>query len=137
MKNEVLYLAGPMRGLPNFNFDSFAESRVKLRSLGWTVICPAERDEQLGFNPSGLTGTEDLVDLGFSLSKAFQQSFTDLFSCDGIVLLPGWNKSEGAKAEVLVAKLTGRQVYEFFSHRPNVLVEMTGRGIKTQIEVVA
>jgi len=46
-----LYLAGPMTGLPRWNFDAFAEACVKLRAAGWCVWCPAEQDEMLGFDP--------------------------------------------------------------------------------------
>ena len=39
-----IYLAGKMRGVPNFNFPAFNSAAEYLRSLGDEVFNPAERD---------------------------------------------------------------------------------------------
>ncbi len=39
-----LYLAGPMRGIPGFNFPKFDEVAATLRFIGHTVFSPAEHD---------------------------------------------------------------------------------------------
>ncbi len=44
---KKVYLAGPMRGLPLFNFPAFADAAAKLRAQGYDVFSPAERDEQV------------------------------------------------------------------------------------------
>ena len=131
---QRIYVAGPMRAVRDFNFPSFAEARERLRSLGWDVVCPAERDEQKGFDPSGMTGYEDLESLGFDLDAALAQCFLDVISADAVALLPGWELSEGAKAEALVAKLTGRTCYEYFKHRPVPLEPVEYMNIQTRIE---
>ena len=41
---HTLYLAGPMRGYPRFNFDAFDKARHALRLRGYAVLCPAELD---------------------------------------------------------------------------------------------
>ena len=38
-----IYVAGPMRGYPEFNFPSFHAAAAQLRAAGHTVFNPAER----------------------------------------------------------------------------------------------
>lgn len=90
MKN--IYLSGPMTGLPDYNYPEFNRVADKLRRLGHRVCNPAE------FPHSG-----DPKD--FPIRKAFA-SFCN-FICleaDTIVLLPGWENSKGAKAELALAE---------------------------------
>jgi len=133
---ETIYLAGPMRGVPEYNFPAFREARARLREAGWTVICPAERDEDEGFVSAGLTGNEDLDDLDFSLPAALERCFLDVLRSDAVALLPGWARSEGARAEVLVAILTGRRVFAYLRHRPSCLEEFFGLRVLTRAEAV-
>ena len=46
-----LYLAGPMTGLPLWNFPAFATAAAALRADGHTVFSPAEHDKAVGWNP--------------------------------------------------------------------------------------
>jgi hypothetical protein len=109
-----VYLAGPMRGIPNFNFPAFDFAAAKLRAAGFTVFSPAERDREaygasIQDNP---TGDE---------SKVTNTACTinDCMAADcewicrhahGIALLPGWEKSSGANAELALAKALGLTV---------------------------
>lgn len=69
-----VYLAGGMRGYPSFNFPSFDAAAAELRKRFITVISPAEIDRELGFDPTGLEGTEaELRDMGFDLHAAMQR----------------------------------------------------------------
>src|SRR5690606_2613290 len=66
-----IYLAGAMRGIEEFSFPAFHDAERRLRRKGWTqIIDPAKHDEENGFDPTGLTGNEDLSDLGFDLREA-------------------------------------------------------------------
>lgn len=106
MKPLHLYLAGPMRRYSEFNFPAFFATEATLQDLGVEVYNPARRDvEHAGFDPAGMTGFEDLAELGFNLraSLADDLAFIALES-DGICVLPGWSFSSGAVAEVAVAR---------------------------------
>lgn len=136
MTSSRLYLAGPMRGIPRYNFDSFAEARQRLRDRGFEILCPAERDLASGFDPIGMTGNEDLEALGFPVAQTLDQCFRDVLDCDGIALLPGWARSEGARAETLIAHLSGREIFEYHAHRPQILEPLADRAVLTRVEVL-
>lgn len=111
-----LYLAGPMRGIPEFNFPAFHDYAARLRAEGHEVFNPAERDiEKTGVDISkgNLTGDNDIAEKqhGFSLREALKDDLE--FIClhaDGIALMPGWENSKGANAERATAIALGLQV---------------------------
>lgn len=100
------YLAGPMRGYPQFNFPTFLMAARSLKTRGLTVLSPAEKDIEAGFDP-----TQPIEGQGFDLHAAFVWDFNAVIRSTGIILLPGWEKSCGAKAERLVAQLCGKRAY--------------------------
>jgi hypothetical protein len=100
-----LYIAGPMRGYDQFNFPAFDRAARLLRDRFHTVINPAELDRELGFD-------ETLNELGnFNLKAAMVRDVQAIIDSDGIVLLPGWEDSEGAKFERQVAEQLGRRIF--------------------------
>jgi hypothetical protein len=106
-----VYVAGPMRRLPEFNFPAFHYAAKALRERGHEVFNPAEADENNGFDPSGMTGQEDLSHLGFDLRSALGADLA--FIChkaDAVVVLNGWERSLGANAEVATARALGLRV---------------------------
>jgi hypothetical protein len=113
-----LYLAGPMRGIPQFNFPAFHEAAAKLRARGHEVFSPAEKDVEM-YGPDiaqgNLFGDEEKAarDHGFNLREAL---LADLeFICryaDGIVMLPGWLNSRGAQAERRVAMALDLKIFD-------------------------
>lgn len=108
-----LYLAGPMRGYKDFNFPLFHEATSVLRDRGYEVFSPAERDLAEGLDPTSETGSfSDCPE--FDLSQALLADLT--FICneaDGIVMLPGWEDSQGACAEYHTARCLGKSVYYY------------------------
>lgn len=105
-----VYLAGPMRGIPHFNFPAFRAAARFLRSMGQIVVSPAEHDEEAGFDFSQCDGTEDLAALGFDLTEHLMWDLRAVAECDSIFLLPGWENSKGAKAELALAEALGKDV---------------------------
>lgn len=112
MKLKV-YLAGPMRGIPEFNFPAFFAAAEKLRSQGHEVFNPAEKDnEKYGTDISkgNKEGREDVAasQHGFSLREALGADLAWICAeADAIALLPGWRNSKGATAEHATAVALG------------------------------
>lgn len=109
-----VYLAGPMRGYPEFNFPAFRQATAQIRALGHEVFSPAEHDEKGGFDATGTTGSPvELERAGFSLRAALGADLAWICSsADGVVLLPGWEGSAGATAERATAHALGLGVWE-------------------------
>lgn len=100
-----VYVAGPMRGIKDFNFPAFNAAAAALRALGVGVFNPAERDRDIHGNTFE-SATGDLADLknGFSLRDAMNADLNFITAeADAVVVLPGWEASRGAKAEVAAA----------------------------------
>ncbi|WP_263147768.1 DUF4406 domain-containing protein [Pseudomonas sp. RIT-PI-AD] len=91
---QRLYLAGPMTGLPEFNYPAFHAEAARLRALGYDVENPAE-------NPAPPCGSW----LGY-----MRLGLRQLLACDGVALLPGWRDSRGAWVECMVAHSLGLPV---------------------------
>lgn len=101
-----LYIAGPMRRRPGRNYAAFHTAAAYIRSIGHDPVDPAVRAERMGVL-SDADLTEKL------LYEALAEDFLDLLGCDGIVLLPEWEDSEGARVEETVARMTGKVRYRY------------------------
>ena len=109
-----IYIAGKMRGVPLFNYPAYNAAAAQLRSEGHIVFNPAERDiERHGgtdISAGNLTGCEVQCaqEHNFSLREALADDLE--FICkkaDAIALLPGWETSKGAQAELATARALG------------------------------
>jgi len=100
-----IYLAGPMSGLPLYNFEEFNRVTKILRDAGYSVFSPAEKDLSDGFNPATDPQKPFLHYMKIDLPEVMKSDF--------VVLLKGWEKSKGANLEVVVAKNCGIPVCEF------------------------
>lgn len=89
-----IYIAGPMTGLPEFNFPAFNDMASILRGLGYHVENPAEH------------GVVDGAEWGDYL----RYDIARLATCEALVLLPGWRHSRGALLEVHIANALGIQI---------------------------
>lgn len=95
-----LYLAGPMRGIPEFNFPVFHNTAAKLRAAGYEVFSPAEK----GLEKHAEANQESLAfrRAVFKLDTAWIAEHAD-----GVALMPGWSGSKGATAEDALAIAIG------------------------------
>ena len=101
---RTIYLAGPMRGLPDLNWPAFDEAARQLRAMGHTVINPADLDREAGLDENQEVTNE-------SLREAAARDLVAIAArCDTLVLLPGWLYSKGAIAEQMVAKWLDMEV---------------------------
>lgn len=91
---KTIYVAGPMTGLPEFNYPAFRAAASELRHLGYEVEDPSANtnptpDDYHGWLRAGLA---------------------QLIRCDGVALLDGWEASGGARLEVNVGATLGLRV---------------------------
>jgi hypothetical protein len=83
----IIYISGPMTGLPELNFPAFHAAAAQLRSLGYEVINPAEFGE----------------DEGKTWADYMRKDIKALMDCTHVAVLPGWENSKGARIEVYLA----------------------------------
>lgn len=107
MKRSI-YIAGPMTGISEFNFPAFDKARDRLIAEGWAVVSPADLDRAFGFDPT--LYEDDCVMPEKFLAEAIRRDLEHIQKCDAIYLLDGWEKSNGALAELGVAKWMGMEV---------------------------
>ena len=105
----ILYLAGPMSGLPQFNFPGFDKAAEQLRGFGYEVINPAaeDSDEVRALALASVAGTMGDLDGRLSMKETVIRNTEGVMSAAGLALLPSWTISTGAKHEVAVADRVG------------------------------
>jgi hypothetical protein len=112
-----IYIAGPMRGYPEFNFPAFRDMTSWLRSKGHEVFSPAERDNQTHgaeFERGNDKGSEAeaAAQHGFSLREALADDMQWIaLHADAIYMLVGWEQSKGARAEHALAQALGLMTF--------------------------
>lgn len=98
-----IYLAGPMRGLPDFNYPAFNAAAAQLREIGYDV-----------FNPAELFGGDDSLPPEAYLTEDLRA----VIESDAVFVMDGWQSSRGARVEVQVAQATGKNIYAYPSGDP-------------------
>jgi hypothetical protein len=103
-----LYVAGKVTGLPWQDVTmKFGAAEVALKQKGYQVVNPlAVVSHQHGITPKA----DRLLDTPWEWCMRW--CIASLMSCDGIVMLPCWAGSRGAKFERFVAGSLGIPVYE-------------------------
>ena len=86
------YVAGPMTGIPEHNYPAFRAAAAELRARGWSVVNPAENDP-----PCPDPTWDDWMRISLDQVRAASL----------LALLPGWERSEGARLEVETARRLG------------------------------
>lgn len=110
-----------MRGYKDFNFPAFFAAAAQLRQDGHLVFNPAERDTNEYGSERLKTETGDEAEVSRNLGKSGLELARECFladtqyickHADAIYLLPGWEKSKGAKAERALCEAIGLEVVE-------------------------
>lgn len=83
----IVYVSGPMTGLPEHNLPAFAAA--------------ADRLADAGFEPRN-PGYRGVIE-GYTWQDYLRDALRLLLDCDAVALLPGWETSRGALLEVRVA----------------------------------
>jgi hypothetical protein len=110
---DILYLAGPVTGLPDHGKARFAHVAKALRAQGYEVISPIE----LGRIVDGTYEDYLLRDIKHGVVQA-----------TAIVLLPGWPHSRGAMGELNTAVTMGYPIGLWHSPMDIVLWVSDWRG---------
>lgn len=101
----TVYVAGPMRGYPLYNFPAFLAAAAWLTECGYHVLSPAQHDLDEGFDPAVPVERQ-----GFDLRAAMLWDMQAVLRSEMVVTLDGWEASLGASAEVAVARAVGLRV---------------------------
>jgi hypothetical protein len=131
--SALYYLAGPMSGHKQFNVPYFYEVAAKLRQKNVRVLNPADLD-------SDTVRSTCLRSLDGDIAK-LTETWGDMLARDvklvadevaGIILLPGWEGSRGARLEAFVALLCGHR-FLLWDDRTESLVKATQQEINDGI----
>ena len=108
----MIYIAGKMRGIKDFNKYAFYDAEERLTKEGFNVVNPVRLDEDNGIELISETGdTNDIAGFNsLSLDAIILEDVAAILRCDAIYLLKGWNDSKGAKAEKAIAEWKGLEV---------------------------
>jgi hypothetical protein len=93
---KKVYIAGPMTGLPDYNYPAFNEAGQQLVARGYVVENPAQNAE-----PPCKSW------LGY-----MRMALPQMVGCDVVALLPGWHTSRGAGIERQLALDLGLRVVD-------------------------
>ena len=96
-RGSIVYLAGPMSNLPDYNYPAFHNTTKALREQGFIVFNPAENHD----------GRTDLP-----LEEYYRTDIPQVCDADAVAVLPGWESSGGAKIEVALARQLGKPVID-------------------------
>lgn len=100
---RTVYIAGPMTGLPDFNYPAFNNAAALWRAWGWEVINPAEffaGDQKRPYHNYIRVGVGHLL------------------RADSIAMLPGWHESRGATMEHTIASMIDLQILDALTGNP-------------------
>jgi hypothetical protein len=106
----TVYIAGPMRGYPNLNFEAFDAAAQAWEARGWVAINPAQMDREVGL--TGAMQTSAPGTKGKDFEEAMNRDLPAVTRSQAIALLPGWEKSAGATTELDRARKLGHDVYD-------------------------
>lgn len=83
----IVYISGPYRGDVDANIQAAREAAIKVWEAGHTAICPHLNTAHF----------ED--DCSLDDDRYVERDMDILARCDGILMLPGWEASVGARTE--------------------------------------
>lgn len=115
LKDNTIYISGPMTGKKNLNFPAFHQAYCHWRERGYDVVNPAQLSQELSDKSEvpleELTLRElALLDLQLLITR-----------CTHIYMLEGWEYSKGAKAEHALAEWLGLTI--IYQHEGSLKVK--------------
>jgi hypothetical protein len=112
---KSIYIAGPMSGLPEFNFPAFFAAAAAWEASGVTVYNPANKDSENDFDPETYAAGDAAKSIkeGFDFREAYLWDIDCVIKADGIYMLRGWQNSPGAAGEHAVAVAVRRHYPDY------------------------
>jgi hypothetical protein len=119
-RRHVIYVAGPMRGYPNWNYHAFDSQTEALRKQGWQVVNPAEMDREFKekyfdkhkiSEPNTFDPMVNYHDQEFLRDVLSRDLEAIAKNCTAIYMMKGWEHSLGARAEWALAKALGLDIF--------------------------
>lgn len=98
-----IYIAGPMKGWPDWNYPAFNAAEARLRAAGASVVNPAALGEKYG-SPAEIDADPQKMD------ALVLEELQALGTCEAIYLLPSWQWSRGARKELQLALARGLSI---------------------------
>lgn len=107
---KKVYIAGPMRGYPDFNTPAFNAAEDAWIARGHQVWNPAKHGKD--FTGTGLD-LADRPDFTENATKRYmRRDLPQVLECDIVAVLEGWEQSAGARIEVHVARACGLEIVD-------------------------
>lgn len=115
---DFFYLGGPMTGIPQFNFPEFHRVGTVLRERGYNIVSPAELDDPeteaaAMASPDGAPGSGSANGEAYEDFLGRDLIICSLPTCVGMICLPGWHNSRGARGESWVIAYLNKQLFEY------------------------
>jgi hypothetical protein len=114
--SKSIYIAGPMTGIPEWNYPAFFKAADKLRKEGYTVFSPAEKDLQTFHDPESMKTGDSAASIAkgqFNPREAYMWDLDKVINGDAIYMLKGWQFSPGACGEHAAAVFMKRHIPEY------------------------
>lgn len=128
----IVYLSGPMTGLPDFNFPAFLNAAEKLRAAGHEVLSPAEHGLETGMVMVGYQsatrwmkcdykGTGSRCGLfphryrttdRFDIEEVLQWDLDSIRRSEAVVVIGDPEGSKGCDVELSYARAIGRPIHQ-------------------------
>jgi hypothetical protein len=115
-----------MTGYPQFNFPLFHMASAKLRAAGFAIISPAEMDSP-AVQTAAIASADGKLD---AQGKIAGETWGEILARDvrivadqvqGLIFLPKWFDSKGAKLEAFTALLCGHKFGIYTDNNPLVV----------------
>lgn len=90
---KKVYISGPMTGIEDLNRADFTWAAKMVQVFGMQPVNP-----------------HDVCDPSWDWHQCMRADIKALCDCDAILLLPGWEKSNGAQLELHIAHRLGLRV---------------------------
>lgn len=102
-----IYLAGPMTGMPEWNYPAFVAAEADLIREGHVVVSPVNIDAAVWV----FTGGGELLP-EMTRRAMLRIAYAALDTCEAIYMLKGWEKSTGSISELAHAQATNMILME-------------------------